>query len=135
MPNKPVGFYNPLFQLGSSIVLTTIYELLLKIGATKTADIAGKSWAWTGLSGLFSGYVWVAIVFVILSLITWLYVLRYLPISVAFPISQVVHALIPLCSWLILEESITALRWCGIALVLVGLAVMARPAAELEERL
>ena len=135
MQNKPTGFYNPSFQLALSVALVAVYELLLKIGAIETADIAGKSWAWTGLSGLFSGYVWIAILFVILSLITWLYVLRYLPLSIAFPISQVVHALIPLGSWLILGESITPLRWCGIALVLAGLAVMAKPAAQLEERL
>ena len=135
MQNKPVGFYNPSFQLALSIALVTIYELLLKIGAVETAEIAGQSWAWTGLSGLFSGYVWVAIVFVIFSLITWLYVLRYVPLSIAFPISQVVHALIPLGSWVILGESISTLRWGGIALVLAGLAVMAKPAAQLEERL
>jgi len=27
------------------------------------------------------------------------------------------------------------LRWCGIALVVVGLAVVAKPVAEMEERL
>ena len=74
-------------------------------------------------------------VFVILSLITWLHVLRYIPLSIAFPISQVVHALVPLGSWLVLGESITSVRWCGIALVLLGLAVVAKPVARLEERL
>ena len=59
-----------------------------------------------------------AIVLVILSFLTWLYVLRYIPLSVAFPISQVVHALVPLCSWIFLGELISTLRWCGIALVL-----------------
>lgn len=135
MQNKPTGFANPWLHLALSIAFVTIYELLLKVGAVETANIAGHGWAWTGLSGLASGYVWLAIVFVILSLITWLHVLRHIPISVAFPISQVVHALIPLGSWLILGEAITSLRWCGIGLVLTGLAVVAKPVARLEERL
>jgi drug/metabolite transporter (DMT)-like permease len=84
---------------------------------------------------LASPYVWLAILFVILSLITWLHVLRYIPLSLAFPISQVVHVLVPLCSWLFLGESIIDLRWYGIALVSLGLAVVAKPVARLEERL
>jgi drug/metabolite transporter (DMT)-like permease len=112
----------------------TIYELLLKHGAVETAN-PNSSWSWTGLSGLGSVYVWIAIVFVILSLITWLQVLRYLPLSIAFPISQAVHIFVPLGSWLILGENIVTLRWIGIALVSLGLAVVAKPVARLEEEL
>jgi drug/metabolite transporter (DMT)-like permease len=135
MQNKPAGFANPWLQLALSVACVTVYEILLKVGAIETAHIADQRWAWTGLSGLASPYVWVGIVFVILSLITWLHVLRHIPLSIAFPISQVVHALVPLGSWLVLGESITSLRWCGIVLVSLGLAVVAKPVARLEERL
>jgi drug/metabolite transporter (DMT)-like permease len=135
MQSRPTGFANPWFQLTLSVLFVTVYELLLKRGATETAQIASSQWAWTGISGLASLYVWLAIVLVIFSLITWLHVLRYIPLSIAFPLSQVVHVLVPISSWLYLGESITSLRWCGIALVSLGLAVVAKPAARLEERL
>jgi drug/metabolite transporter (DMT)-like permease len=112
----------------------TVYELLLKRGAAETAHLS-STWSWTGLTGLASIYVWIAIAFVILSLITWLYVLRYLPLSIAFPISQAVHVLVPLGSWLVLGENIITLRWIGIAFVSLGLAVVAKPVARLEEEL
>ena len=131
---KPTGFRNPWLALAISVTCVTIYELLLKRGAAATANL-NSSWSWTGLSGLGSIYVWIAIVFVILSLITWLYVLRYLPLSIAFPISQAVHVLVPLGSWLILGENIVTLRWVGIAFVSLGLAVVARPVARIEEEL
>jgi multidrug transporter EmrE-like cation transporter len=134
MQSKPSGFANPWLHLGLSIAFVTIYELLLKVGAVETAHLSER-WSWTGLTGLASPYTWVAIVFVILSLVTWLHVLRSIPLSVAFPISQVVHALVPLGSWLFLGESIATLRGCGIALVLLGLAVVAKPVARFEERL
>lgn len=134
MQNKPSSLANPWLHLWLSILCVTIYELLLKRGATATAHLADR-WAWTGISGLASPYSWVAILFVILSLLSWLHVLRSIPLSIAFPISQVVHVLIPLCSWLFLGEVIISLRWCGIALVLLGLAVVAKPVARLEERL
>lgn len=135
MQNKPSGFANPWFQLALSVAFVTVYELLLKVGAIETAHIADARWAWTGISGLASLYVWVGILFVILSFITWLYVLRSIPLSLAFSISQVVHVFVPLGSWLVLGESITNLRWCGIALVLLGLAIVAKPVARMEERL
>jgi drug/metabolite transporter (DMT)-like permease len=132
--SKPAGFGNPWLQLGLSIACVAIYELLLKRGATETASLSPR-WSWTGLPGLASVYVWIAIGFVILSLITWLYVLRYIPLSIAFPISQAVHVLVPLGSWLVLGENIVGLRWVGIALVSLGLAVVAKPVARLEEEL
>lgn len=131
---KPTGFRNPWLHLAISVTCVAIYELLLKRGAIETAN-PNSSWSWTGLTGLGSIYVWIAIGFVILSLITWLYVLRYLPLSIAFPISQAVHILVPLGSWLILGENIVTLRWIGIAFVSLGLAIVAKPVARLEEEL
>jgi drug/metabolite transporter (DMT)-like permease len=132
--NNPTGFANPWFHLALSVACVTVYELLLKRGAAETAHLTER-WSWTGLSGLASIYVWIAIVFVVLSLVTWLYVLRYIPLSIAFPISQAVHVLVPLGSWLVLGENIIGLRWVGIALVSLGLAVVARPVARIEEEL
>src|SRR3954466_12595058 len=131
---RPTGFRNPWVHLAISVICVAIYELLLKRGAAETAHLS-SAWSWTGLTGLASIYVWIAIVFVIVSLITWLYVLRYLPLSIAFPISQAVHVLVPLGSWLVLGENIVNLRWIGIALVSLGLAVVAKPVARLEEEL
>jgi drug/metabolite transporter (DMT)-like permease len=133
-PEKPTGLRNPWLHLAMSVTCVAIYELLLKRGARETANVS-PSWSWTGLSGLASIYVWIAIVFVIVSLLTWLYVLRYIPLSIAFPISQAVHVLVPLGSWLILGENIVTLRWIGIAFVSLGLAVVAKPVARLEEEL
>ena len=131
---QPRGIRNPWLHLGISVGCVAIYELLLKRGASETAN-PNSIWSWTGLTGLGSIYVWIAIGFVILSLITWLYVLRYLPLSIAFPISQSVHVLVPLGSWLVLGENIVTLRWVGIALVSLGLAIVAKPVARLEEEL
>jgi hypothetical protein len=41
----------------------------------------------------------------------------------------------PLSSWLVLGERISPTRWLGIALVLIGLAIVARPVTQLEEKL
>ena len=134
MKTRPSGFGNPWLQLALSVVFVLASELLLKRGASQTADLT-SSWSWTGVGGLTSPLVWVAIVLVILSFLSWLYVLKYIPLSIAFPLSRVVDALVPLCSWIFLGEMISTRRWCGIALVIIGLAVVVKPVARMEERL
>src|ERR671936_776857 len=121
MGEGPRGMFNPWFQLVLNVLGVLAYELLLKAGANATADVS-KSWSWTGITGLASP-------------LTWLYVLKYIPLSIAFPLSRVVDALVPISCWIILEETISPRRWCGIALVVIGLAIVAKPAARLEERL
>jgi len=134
MTNRPSGFGNPWLQLALSVACVIVSELLLKQGATDVAE-PNSTWSWTGLNGLASPLVWLAILLIIASFISWLYVLRYIPLTIAFPLSRVVDVLVPLGCWIFLGELISTLRWCGIGLVVIGLALVARPVAQIEERL
>ena len=109
-------------------------ELLLKRGASETANLTSR-WSWIGINSLASPLVWWGILLVIVSFLSWLYVLKYIPLTVAFPLSRVVDVLVPLSCWIFLGETISARRWCGIAFVVIGLAIVAKPVARLEERL
>ena len=132
MPDRPTGFRNPWFQFVLNIIGVVVYELLLKAGATATADPAG---GWIGITALTSPLTWLAIAVIIVDLVIWLYILRYIPLSIAFPLSRTVDVLVPISCWLILKEAISPLRWCGIGLVIIGLIIVAKPAAQLVERL
>jgi drug/metabolite transporter (DMT)-like permease len=134
MRDRPSGFGNPWLQLGLSVLCVFVSELLLKRGATDVAE-PHSAWSWTGVNGLASPLVWWAILLIIASFVSWLYVLRYIPLVIAFPLSRVVDILVPFGCWIFLGEAISALRWCGIALVVIGLALVAKPVAQIEERL
>ncbi len=134
MRNQPSGFGNPWLQLTLSVLCVLVSELLLKRGATDIADLS-SAWSWTGVNGLASPLVWLGIAFVIASFVSWLYVLKYIPLTIAFPLSRVVDILVPVSCWIFLGEFISPRRWCGIALVVVGLALVAKPVAQIEERL
>ena len=134
MQDRPSGFRNPWLQLALSVICVFVSELLLKRGATDIAE-PDSAWSWTGVNGLASPLVWWAILLIIASFISWLYVLRYIPLTIAFPLSRVVDILVPLGCWIFLGEVISAGRWCGIALVVLGLALVAKPVARIEERL
>jgi drug/metabolite transporter (DMT)-like permease len=134
MQDRLSGFGNPWLQLGLSVICVLVSELLLKRGATDVAE-PDSAFSWTGINGLVSPLVWWAILLIIASFISWLYVLRYIPISIAFPLSRVVDILVPLGCWIFLGELISTLRWCGIALVVIGLALVAKPVAQIEQLL
>jgi drug/metabolite transporter (DMT)-like permease len=134
MSERPSGLRNPWFVLGLEVICVLVYELLQKRGASETASLS-QTWSWIGITALISPLVWLAMLLMIVSLLSWLYVLRYIPLSIAFPLSRVVDVLIPLSCWLILGENISPRRWCGIALVIVGLMLTAKPVAHLEEKL
>jgi drug/metabolite transporter (DMT)-like permease len=130
----PSGFANPWLVLGLEVICVLVYELLQKRGASEMASLS-QIWSWTGITALASPLIWLAMLLMIVSLLSWLYVLRYIPLSVAFPLSRVVDVLIPLGCWIVLGENISPRRWCGIALVIVGLMLTAKPVARLEEKL
>lgn len=134
MTTRPSGFWNPWFHLALSVLCVFVSELLLKRGAAEVAE-PDSALSWTGLNGLVSPSVWWAILLILASFVTWLYVLKYIPLSIAFPLSRVVDVLVPLGCWIFLSEHISLVRWCGIALVVIGLAVIAKPVAQMEERL
>lgn len=127
-------FGNPWLQIGLNALIVTASELFLKLGARNTAHLH-HSLDWSGVTGLASLWTWLGILFVVLSLISWLYVLRQVPLSVAFPLSNVVHVLVPLTSRIFLHELISPGRWLGVALVLIGLIIVAKPFARIEEKL
>ena len=125
---------NPWFQLVLSVLFVTTSEVFLKRGAVEAPRLREEV-NWTGVSGLASPDVWYGILFVIASFISWLYVLRFIPLTIAFPLSNFVHVLIPLASWVFLNEHISVQRWGGIVLVLLGVLIVAKPVARMEEKL
>ena len=122
-------FANPMVQLNLSIVLSAASQVLLKLGATHGPELGVL-----GFAGLRSGWVWLGIAAMIASLLSWLYALRFIALSVAFTMSGAVHALVPVACWGLLGETIPIRRWLGIVLVIAGVLVSAKPATAVEEK-
>ena len=133
----PTAWYlHPALHMALNCILMTASELLLKVGARETSQIAAPRWlAWTGIMTLVSGWVIAGTAVYILSFINWLYVLRWVPLNIAYPITSVVHVLIALGAWIFLGEQIGLIRWAGVGLITAGIVFCARPAAGAEARL
>ena len=117
-----------------SALTATASQICLKAGASATAAHS-VILPWLGLSGLGSLWVWFGILLTMLSFLAWIRAIQVIPLSLAFTCSNVVHVFMPLGCWLILGEAISAKRWLGMTLVIVGLLVIARPFAQLNNDL
>ncbi|MEY4200821.1 MAG: hypothetical protein RLZZ265_2561 [Verrucomicrobiota bacterium] len=120
--------------LAAGVLCVTAAELLFKHGAAATSGVSGAG-ALFGFSVLASGWTWLGIAAYISASVAWMNVLRRMPLHIAFSMMSADQALVPLSAWALLGESISPRRWCGIALVITGIYVIARPAAQCKEQL
>jgi drug/metabolite transporter (DMT)-like permease len=88
-----------------------------------------------GVSSLGSPAVWLGIGCMIASLFVWLHALRFVPLIIAFSLAAATQVVVPLGSWFFLGEQISLVRWAGIFIVTLGIMIIARPLARLEERI
>ena len=129
-------FLNPYLHLLLNGLLIAAAELLMKRAANATASIAVPTWlAAFGVSALGSWWIWAGIVCYILAFALWLHILRFVPLSIAFPLASISQVLVPLGAWFFLRETIHPLRWCGIGLVMVGIWLIAERVTQAEEAL
>jgi drug/metabolite transporter (DMT)-like permease len=126
-------FWNPYVQISVTIVLTAAAQVLLKAGAN--SQLGNNSvGSWLGFSELASGWTWLGILAFVASFGGWLYALRFLPLGLAFALTNAVHVLVPLGSLIFLHEQIGLLRAAGILVIIAGLILLAQPVARAEER-
>jgi undecaprenyl phosphate-alpha-L-ara4N flippase subunit ArnF len=126
------AFLNPYLQLAVGSLLVTSSELLMKKGASSLPD---GTVGWLGIGALCSGWTWAGIVTYVLSFFSWIYVLRWLPLGIAYALINVVHVLIPVGAWVFLRETVPLRRWAGISLVLGGLLLILKPVIRAEQKL
>jgi drug/metabolite transporter (DMT)-like permease len=134
IPQQPPArsfFFNPMFQLILAGILNASGELLLKVGANSTSP----STTLFGFSGLASLWTWSGIIAYIAALLSWLYVLRYMQLNVAFAVLNVLRLLVPIGAAAALHEHVSHKRWLGIALAFFGVFLILKPLMRAEEKL
>lgn len=129
--------WNPYAHILFAVLLTSAAQLLLKVGAdhASTGSMDNSVWSWLGIEELGSGWTWLGILAFVGSFGSWLYALRFLPLGIAFNLTNSVHVFVPLGSWWFLHEQIGLLRIAGITLIVLGIVLMAQSVARIEEKI
>jgi drug/metabolite transporter (DMT)-like permease len=123
-------FLHPYLQLFISVVLTAAAQVFLKLGVDSQFDAP-----WYALSNLFSPWILAGVLAMLVSLLSWLYALKSIPLVIAFNLAAANHIMVAIGSWIFLGEEISIRRWVGIFLVALGVVFIARPLARAEEKL
>jgi drug/metabolite transporter (DMT)-like permease len=129
-PPKRALFFNPYLQIGVSVLLNAAAQVFIKIGSGRASDQSLFS-----VSAVTSGWMWLGIVAMVIALVSWLYALRSVPLTIAFTLAASTQVIVPLGCWIFLGEQISLLRWGGIFLVTFGILLVAQPLSKVEERL
>lgn len=115
-----------------SVCLAGIAQVTLKIGVDRVTKAGGGAHIALGGSGLknlaTSPVIWGGLFLFGLSAVVWLFALSRVELSFAYPFAALGYAIIVLASLTVLHESVPPLRWAGVALIMVGIVLVARTA-------
>ena len=95
-------------------------QLLFKIGAAKWHGSTLSQWIWSFISNPF---LVSAIFLYAFTVLVWIYVLRILPLSIAYPITALSYVIVPFLSFILLKEKISIYNFIGMALIISGVIV------------
>lgn len=105
--------------VAGQLTLKSAMEKVGRIGSAEVTapvatvkKVAGEPLLWAGLF-LFG-----------VSAVFWLVVLSHVPLSVAYPVVGLSYIIIVAFSRFVLHESVPFLRWIGVAIVALGIAVI-----------
>jgi uncharacterized membrane protein len=114
--------------LAAVVLFASTGNVLLGKGMKQIGEIP---WSLSALGGLFvktfvNGWVWLGIGSLLLFLVSFMIVLSWADYSFVMPASAASYAVATFMSHWLLRESVTPQRWAGVALICLGVALVAR---------
>ncbi|BBG58648.1 Undecaprenyl phosphate-aminoarabinose flippase subunit ArnF [Providencia rustigianii] len=128
-----------LWVLGSAL-LVTVAQLSLKMGVVELPSFS-LGWHWLQLEWLTDnvlslGIIFIGLVCYALSMLCWLFALKYIPLNKAYPLISLsyvfVYVLAVLLPWF--NEPATWIKAAGIAFILFGVWMISRPTKPLTKK-
>lgn len=111
-----------------SVALNAAAQLALKQG-TRVVGVAARdvSSGWTVLSrAAFNPWVWAGLIAYMLSVALWILVLSRVQVSYAYPIVSLGYVMAAAAAWALWREDVSVMRIAGIAVICLGVVLVAR---------
>jgi drug/metabolite transporter (DMT)-like permease len=114
-----------------SVVLAAVAQLTLKHGMTQVTNHGAVPLDIKDPVGMFrriasTPAVWGGLALFVASAAAWLIVLSRASLSFAYPFVSLTYVLILLFDRFVLGESVSPLRWAGVALIMAGIVLVSR---------
>lgn len=114
-----MNFIATLFAL-TTVLLNGCAQLLLRKAALSGASPSDP------LSLVRNVWFMVGLAAYAFSVLTWLFVLRRVPLAVAAPFVALVYVLVPLASRFVFDDRVNSRMWVGMLLVVCGVTLVAQ---------
>lgn len=113
-----------------SICINTAAQLLLKVGMTRIGhfEFAVENIWPIGLKVATSLPIIAGLALYVLSVAVWLLVLSRAEVGFAYPMGSLGYLMTAIAGWLLLGEHMSAMRFTGILLLIVGVFLVAKAA-------
>jgi drug/metabolite transporter (DMT)-like permease len=111
---------NPILMAFGTACSMACGQILFKIGSK---SLTGNGLMATAVEFVTSPFLLFAIFLYAFTIIAWIYVLRVLPLSVAYPITALSYLIVPIISYFILDEQISLRMIAGSILIVLGVVV------------
>ena len=118
---------SPKLMIWTSVVLSALAQVFLKYGLTRAQkNRAGRPGSVGLLLGVISqSFVWLWGLCFVLATALWLLGLQKLELSYAYPLVSFGYVLVSILSALCCHERVDGNRWAAIAVISVGVALIA----------
>ncbi|MBB3770793.1 drug/metabolite transporter (DMT)-like permease [Angulomicrobium tetraedrale] len=110
--------------LAANVMLSLLGALAMKWRAeshSPTAEHTGRIAYLVAM--MLDPWVILSLALAALAMLAWMSALERVELSRAFAFTALIYVLVPVCSWLIFRERITALQMLGVVIIAVGVVV------------
>ncbi|MGJ7498463.1 SMR family transporter [Variovorax sp. RT4R15] len=114
----------------TGVLLNAGAQLLLKAGAMSVGPISlvssGAALWRTGLSLAQHPSILGGLALYAISVAVWIVALSRVDVSIAYPMLSIGYVVSALVAWGLFHEAVTAQRWIGMGVILIGVTLVAR---------
>jgi multidrug transporter EmrE-like cation transporter len=116
--------------LFTGILLNAGAQLLLKAGTNALGVITLTRDNWFSMLWRMAhtGPFIAGVACYVVSLLVWIMGLSRVPVSIAYPLLSLAYIINAIAAYFLFGEAMTAMRWLGLGLIIVGVFLIARPA-------
>jgi undecaprenyl phosphate-alpha-L-ara4N flippase subunit ArnE len=105
------------------VALLTVGQMLFKVAAMQWRI---DGWSWVTLRTFLSPSLLLALIVYALATVLWVFILRSVPLTAAFPLYALVFIVVPLAAHFSLGEAVSWNTFIGGAIIVLGVAIAVR---------
>jgi multidrug transporter EmrE-like cation transporter len=110
----------------TGVLLNAAAQLLLKAGTNRVGPIALDAQSLPALQALaLSGPIIAGLACYVISVVVWIVALSRVEVSIAYPMLSIGYVVNAIAAWFLFGEALTPMRLAGIAVIIVGVFLLA----------